>query len=63
MSNNLLCYLAISLALKVEKKEGEAVDYTKLKVKQLKTILGKPYSSVLYDLRCNPIFVSTMTSA
>lgn len=28
-------------ALKVEKKAGEKVDYNKMKVKQLKAILGK----------------------
>ncbi len=30
----------IHIALKVEKKEGEATDYTKLKVKELKEILN-----------------------
>lgn len=29
------------IALKVEKKAGEKVDYNKMKVKQLKAILGK----------------------
>lgn len=28
-------------AIKVEKKEGEKIDYNKLKVKELKALLGK----------------------
>jgi hypothetical protein len=28
-------------AIKIEKKEGEKVEYNKMKVKQLKTLLGK----------------------
>lgn len=33
--------LFASLAIKVEKKEGEQINYNKMKVKQLKTLLGK----------------------
>ena len=40
----------VTIALKVEKKEGEAVDYTKLKVKELKTILGTSFSPLVVEL-------------
>lgn len=36
----MICFFLL-LALKVEKKEGEKVDYNKLKVKELKEILNQ----------------------
>jgi len=40
-------------ALKVEKKAGEEINYTKLKVKELKTILGIVFSS--FSLLCSDV--------
>ena len=39
-ANPTLC-LPLFLAIKVEKKAGEQIVYTKMKVKELKTLLGK----------------------
>jgi len=36
-----LCSVCLYLAIKVEKKAGEQIVYTKMKVKELKTLLGK----------------------
>lgn len=48
MLNVLFCFLYLTfyniifpLALKVEKKAGESIDYNKLRVKQLKEILSE----------------------
>lgn len=40
------------IALKVEKKAGEKVDYNKMKVKQLKAILGKTFAGQKSPLCC-----------
>lgn len=36
----LMCNEIVTTALKVEKKEGEKINYNQLKVKELKKLLG-----------------------
>ena len=48
-ANALLC-LPLLLAIKVEKKAGEQIVYTKMKVKELKTLLGKNWSFLFVSL-------------
>ena len=44
------------LAIKVEKKEGEKIDYNKMKVKELKTLLGIVTHFILHIV-ANNIFL------